>query len=109
MSPAAQRLQAGRLTTVFGLVLAGCSSPADAPPASPSSAAPSRTATVASSAIHAATPSASAGDSIEDLAEATIDIAGEPDLPAEGFGSMWFLAPDSDEPALVRVDPRTNE
>lgn len=48
------------------------------------------------------------GDAVEDVAEAVIAMQGGPDLPIEGFGSMWFLAPD-DEPALVRVDPATNE
>ena len=87
------------------LVLAACSSD----PASPTMAAPSD----GSAAVSAgAAPSASAAtvDSIDDRAEATLaDVTGEPDWPLEGFGSMWALAPDQEEPAILRIDPATNE
>ena len=54
-------------------------------------------------------PSASGAASIEDRAAAIIDIEGEPDWPAEAFGSLWVLAPDQETPQLVQIDPETNE
>ena len=37
------------------------------------------------------------------------DVTGEPDWPLEGFGSVWALVPDQEEPAILRIDPATNE
>ncbi|MDQ3880499.1 MAG: hypothetical protein M3295_05460 [Chloroflexota bacterium] len=42
-------------------------------------------------------------------ATAVLELPGSADWPAEGFGSVWFLAPDQETPALLRVDPETLE
>ncbi len=38
-----------------------------------------------------------------------LPIDGGPDFPLAAFDSMWLLAPDGDDQAVVRVDPATNE
>ena len=43
--------------------------------------------------------------SIDEVAELELDIVGEPDWPTEGFGSIWAVAADQEEPAVVRIDP----
>lgn len=92
------------LALACAMALAACSSSAVSPSA-PQPTTPTATA------LPSASPSASpAADSIEARADAVLaDIPGEPDWPLEGFGSIWLLAPDSEEPALLRVDPETNE
>lgn len=106
MSSASTRASAGTgLALAFAGVLAACSPTPDAAVTSEPVVAPAATATLAPS----PSPSAAAG-SIEDLADTILeDVAGEPDWPLEGFGSLWLLAPDSEEPSLVRLDPATNE
>jgi len=37
------------------------------------------------------------------------NVTGEPDFPLEGFGSMWALASDQEQPAILRIDPATTE
>lgn len=89
-------------TLAIILVLAACTPAAQTTPGSTATAAPSPTA--------AATPSPSPEvDTVEDLAIATIEVERSPDFPTEAFGSLWVLAPDGDEPAVVRIDPATNE
>ena len=52
----------------------------------------SASATASASAMPSA--SAQSDDSIDDRAEDVLDdVAGEPDFPLEGFGSLWTLAP----------------
>lgn len=46
-------------------------------------------------------------NSIEARASAILEEEGSPDWPAEGFGSLWLLAPDQETPSLLRVDPET--
>ena len=76
-----------------------------APPAS--SAGASSTA-ASSNAIPSA--SAQAGDSIDDRADLILDnVTGEPDWPLGGFGSLWVLTADQEEPAILRIDPETTE
>ena len=108
MSPAAAPPPSTRLPVMSLIavsVLAACATPSADPSLSAASASQA-TATPAPS----PTASASAPASVEDRAEAIFeDVAGEPDWPLEGFGSLWLLAPDSEEPSLLRVDPATNE
>lgn len=88
------------------LAVSACTPLPDAtgePPAAGSAPAPARSPSATDAPIESP-----GGGAVEDVAEAVIAMQGGPDLPIEGFGSMWFLAPD-DEPALVRVDPATNE
>lgn len=88
-------------------VIAACTPAADGTPqpASPGSPA-GAVASPTSTAFAATSP---AGHAIDDVAEAVIEVSSGPDFPTEGFGSMWILAPDRGTPALVRVDPETNE
>jgi hypothetical protein len=92
------------LVVVLALGACAPSEPASSATPEPSVSEPSPTAATA-----AASPSSAAGDSIEGRADVTLDLVGEPDWPLEGFGSMWVLAPDQEEPQLVRIDPETNE
>lgn len=57
------------------------------------------------------TPDESSSDrpDIAERASVELTVHGGPDFPTEGFGSLWFLAPDSEQPSLVRVDPASNE
>jgi hypothetical protein len=106
MSSATSRRPASILTIGIASILGACAQPAasDTPP----SAAPDDTAAATESAVPAPTTSAVA--SIEELATAAlVEVQGEPDWPLEGFGSLWLLAPDQEDPALLRVNPETNE
>jgi len=83
------------------VVLAACSPAAVATPGSTDTPSPATSG--------APTPSSTLDvDTIEDLATATIEVGRGPDWPIEAFGSLWLLAPDGDEPAVVRIDPGTN-
>ena len=93
------------MAVACALALAACATDPETPEALPSPVASTATSSGAS-------PSASAptGDSIDDRAEAILEnVTGEPDWPLEGFGSIWALAPDQEEPAILRIDPATNE
>ena len=95
------------LALASALALAACSSTAGTPSAPQPTTPAAGTANVSPSASASAS---AAGDSIEERAEVVIeDVAGEPDWPLEGFDSLWLLAPDSEEPSLLRLDPATNE
>lgn len=88
-------------------ILAACS---PAPLASREPTTPASSAVTPPSEAGASEPSASpAGDTIDDRAGTTIAVDGGPDWPTEGFGSIWLLAPDSNNPSLVRLNPETNE
>lgn len=92
---------------VIAFLVAACTA-SPSQPATP--AAPDPRADQPSQSLDGGSPSASAaGESIEGRADATLDIVGEPDWPLEGFGSMWAVAPDQEDPAIVRIDPTTNE
>ncbi len=95
------------LALASAMAVAACSSTAG----TASAPQPTTPTAATAAASPSASPSASAaGDSIEDRAEVAIeDVAGEPDWPLEGFGSIWLLAADSEEPSLLRLDPATNE
>lgn len=107
MHPAATR--AALVMTI--LLLAACGT--DAAPAV-SASAPSQEATdPAPSASPSPSPDADAA--LEARTEAVIEMGGGPDMPTEGFGSIWVLAVDGPlmndgtEPAVQRIDPATNE
>lgn len=85
------------------IVLVSCATSSSASPSTPAG-----TPTTAASASASAAPSG-AGLDIEDEAEAVLEVSFGPDWPMEGFGSMWVLAPDGGTPAIVRIDPETNE
>ena len=85
-------------------LLVSCATPSSSAPSSSGAATP----TTPASASASPEPS-DTGLDIEDEAEATIEVSFGPDFPTEGFGSMWILAPDRGTPALVRIDPDTNE
>ena len=105
MSPIPTRATTPFVAVACALALAACATDPETPEALPSPLASTATSSGAS-------PSASAptGDSIDDRAEAILEnVAGEPDWPLEGFGSIWALAPDQEEPAMLRLDPATNE
>jgi sugar lactone lactonase YvrE len=108
MSSAPTRVPATAcLALASALTLAACSTTAGTSSAAQPTTPAAATANVSPSANASAS---AAGDSIEDRAEVVIeDVAGEPDWPLEGFGSVWFLAADSEEPSLLRLDPATNE
>ena len=92
------------------VALAACASDPAAQPTSapPTTSAGASSAAASSSAIPSA--SAQAGDSIEDRADVILDnVTGEPDWPLEGFGSLWVLTADQEEPAILRIDPETTE
>lgn len=109
MSSHSHATRVSRATLVAALVLTACAS-APANPGSPSATPAGVTHPVAASPGIQASQAAPAVESIEERAGAILaNIAGEPDWPLEGFGSLWLLAPDSEEPALLRVDPATNE
>jgi virginiamycin B lyase len=102
MPSAARSRPALLVALASAAMIAACSQPTVS--VAPSSATPSETASPVP------TPSASTIASIDDLASAALEeVAGEPDWPLEGFGSLWLLAPDQEEPSLLRVDPMTNE
>jgi hypothetical protein len=83
-----------------GMNPSGGASPAKPTPGSPPSMLPSPT----------VEPSqASGGDALEGRISGEVAIAGGPDWPTEAFGAIWILAPDGDAPAVIRVDPATNE
>ena len=106
MSPTRTRMAPIVLASV--LTLGGCAA-GDATTPAPGSAQPAA-ATAVASPTSAPSPSEPIGESVEGRAEAILEnIAGEPDWPLEGFGSLWLLAPDSEQPSLLRVDPTTNE
>lgn len=110
MSSAAIGTPAVRLAIACVLVLSACSAPAGDTSSAPTMSTPPAEATAAASPSAAPSASAPAGDAVEDQSVAILEnVTGEPDWPLEGFGSLWLLAPDSDEPALLRVDPATNE
>ncbi len=96
---------AASLALILGL--AACSPAADGP-AQPSATGSVPVATPSASASVAPSESAT-GAAIEEIAAATLAVEYGPDFPAEGFGSLWVLAPDRDSPAMVRVDPATNQ
>jgi hypothetical protein len=104
MSPAQTRAAAAAgLALACAMALVACSSSA----VSPSAPQPTTPTSATATALASASPAA---DSVEARADAVLaDIQGEPDWPLEGFGSIWLLAPDSEEPALLRLDPETNE
>lgn len=109
MSSAPNRRVAVRLAIVCVVGLAACGSPSG-DSVSPPSATAAPSATVIASPSGASSLPAPVGDAVEDRADAILEnIEGEPDWPLEGFGSLWLMAPDSDEPSLLRVDPATNE
>lgn len=87
------------------LALAACSG---TPPGVGSTAASAR---APSTTLPTSTPAESSGDraDIGERASAELPVDGGPDFPTEGFGSLWLLAPDSDQPSLVRIDPASNE
>ena len=97
---------AGPAAAVLAALVTACSQGAGPAPGSPAAA--SRPA-LTGSATDAATPTAPAGDRIEGLANATLEVEGGPDWPIEAFGSLWLLTPDGAEPAVVRIDPDANE
>jgi hypothetical protein len=84
--------------------LAACSAPPNATPsANPSD--PGLTPELSSSpASLEPTPDP---NSIEARASAILELEGSPDWPAEGFGSLWLLAPDQETPSLLRIDPES--
>lgn len=97
------RVAPSRLSiAVLVLCLAACSTPSRTPERSVAEPSPS---TVS----EAPSPAETAGESIEDRADVTLDIEGEPDWPAEAFGSLWVLAPDQRQPGILQIDPATNE
>ncbi len=92
---------------VLVLGLAACSTPSESGPSStgePTDAEPSP-----STASDSPSLSDAAGESVEERADVVFSLEGEPDWPLEGFGSMWVLAPDQDEPAIIRIDPEAND
>jgi DNA-binding beta-propeller fold protein YncE len=92
------------------LVLAGCGSEGAAVPSNSASASTKPTAEPASP-----SPTVDAGAALDARTEALIEMGGGPDMPTEGFGSVWVLAVDGPimndgtEPAVHRIDPATNE
>lgn len=86
---------------------------ADPEPAGPSSA-PSDSPVSGFAPSHEPMPSASA-DPLAGREVARVPLGGGPDMPTEGFGSLWVLAVDGPimndgtEPAVHRIDPETNE
>lgn len=110
MSSAAIGTPAVRLAIACALALSACSAPSSDASSVPTTSTPPAEATVAASSSAAPSPAAPAGDAVEERAVAVLDnVAGEPDWPLEGFGSLWLLAPDSDAPSLLKIDPATNE
>jgi hypothetical protein len=111
MSPVPTRVTVPVVVIVAcALALAACATG----PAAPSD--PTPLATASHSASSTSSPdaqpseSAQAGESIDDRADAVLaDVSGEPDFPLEGFGSVWALASDQDQPAILRIDPATTE
>jgi hypothetical protein len=91
---------------VITLVLASCA-PAAETSAQPGSSQPAAVSTPSAAASER--PSASARANADDIATAVLTIHDGPDLPTAAFGSMWILAPDGDDNAVVRVDPATDE
>ncbi len=92
------------------VALSACASDPAAQPTSapPTTGAGASSAAASSSAIPSA--SAQAVDSIEDRADVILyNVTGEPDWPLEGFGSLWVLTADQEEPAILRIDPETTE
>lgn len=113
------RIMAARVSLVLvtALTLAACASSGQSAdvgeslaPASQPPSLPSDPATVAAD----PTPSPSI-DPLADRVTASISLGGGPDMPTEGFGSLWVIAVDGPlmndgtEPAVHRIDPATNE
>lgn len=88
------------------LLLAGCAAAPASEPGAPLSTDPVPSATVAATTDSVASP-APAMPVIEDEASAAFEVPGGPDFPVVAFESLWLLAPDAEEPAVVRVDPST--
>lgn len=113
------RMMAARANVVIvsALTLAACASPGQPAgvgesldPASPPPSPPSESAVASAE----STPSPSI-DPLADRVTASISLGGGPDMPTEGFGSLWVIAVDGPlmndgtEPAAHRIDPATNE
>ncbi|HEY6608657.1 MAG TPA: hypothetical protein VI277_05620 [Candidatus Limnocylindria bacterium] len=103
----ASRMAATRpLGLAVTLLLAACSPSADGTTEpSPSESAAVASPSEAASEAPFETPAADA----DEIATAILTIHDGPDLPTAAFDSMWILAPDGDDNAVVRVDPETNE
>ena len=88
---------------VLLLVLAACAAPAtgQSPLASPSASLPPPS----DSAV--ASPSAPPSASLEDVATFDVSVETAPDWPALLDDSLWVLAPDDEDPAVVRLDPES--
>jgi virginiamycin B lyase len=112
MSPTARSLTG---ILLIPLVLTACATGQNpSASASPSGAAPASPTSVEPSPSMEPSPPAepsqeSGGDALEGRMTAELAIAGGPDWPTEAFGAIWILAPDGEPPAVIRVDPATNE
>lgn len=82
-------------------LLVGCASPSASgtPAASPSTSQPSPSDSAAAS------PSGPPTATLEDVAALNVTVAVAPDWPAILDGSLWVVAPDGPEPAVVRLNP----
>jgi hypothetical protein len=110
MSPLPSRATTSLVVIVCALALPACATDPAAPSASASRAPASQSASAAFSPDAEPSESAPAGDSIDDRADAVLaNVTGEPDFPLEGFGSIWALASDQEQPAILRIDPATAE
>lgn len=88
---------------VVAMVIAACASPSPSPSTTPTSL-PSASAPPPSDSA-APSPSGPPTAALEDVAAFDVTVEVAPDWPALLDGSLWVLAPDGAEPAVVRLDP----
>ena len=84
------------------VLLCGCSSPATSPTPEASLKASEAPASVA-----LPSPSGPPTSRLDDVAAFDVTVELSPDWPALLADSLWVLTPDGDEPAVVRLDPKT--
>jgi streptogramin lyase len=92
-----------RPAALFAVLIVGCAAPGAGSPSESAEASPSAAASSA-----AASPSGPPTVALEDRVAAELQIAGA-DFPIAAFDSVWVVSQDQAEPAIVRIDPATNE
>ena len=92
-----------RPIALIAMLLVGCSAPGEASPSESGVVSPSA---AASAAIPG--PSGPPTVALEERMAAALDVEGA-DFPIAAFESVWVVSQDQPEPAIVRIDPATNE
>jgi hypothetical protein len=95
--------------TLLGVLIAGCAAPAGSQTAFPSRSAsqPPASASAEPSASAVASPNGAPTVALDEITAFDTVVGTAPDWPTLLDSSLWVLAPDGDDPAVVRLDPDT--